>query len=192
MIKQRSPHYFLALELSTQLKEKLTNQQHAIQSLIGQNSYKSWTGFDDYHITLAFFGALNDNQKRLLIDRFASLETRKTFSVRIGALGYFGNQERPRVIWVKVERSAELLALLSAVQHIMTQLNFQVDQRRFVPHITLAKQARYDQINLKLWSEISRLGQNDWLEWIEAVVLYRIESNRTPKYYPEARFRLKG
>jgi 2'-5' RNA ligase len=55
-------------------------------------------------------------------------------------VGSFGGRQRLRVIWVGLEGDVEELAdLADKVENALTPLGFPRENRRFAPHLTLAR-----------------------------------------------------
>lgn len=123
------PRLFVALELTSSVADKL-------QTLVRAANLPStrWAPRSSWHITLHFIGEAR-------IDKVcAALETvsARPFNTNISGLGTFG-RFKPRVLWAGVPRSDELIALHGAVGAALRDAGFPLEDRPYVPHVTLAK-----------------------------------------------------
>ncbi|WP_017473459.1 RNA 2',3'-cyclic phosphodiesterase [Amphibacillus jilinensis] len=191
MGEQITRHYFLALELSDELKKWLRQKQRVLQSIIGEKTYRTWTDQADFHITLAFFGKLTDVEKTTLIDKINQLSPLKSFIIKIGDIGYFGNDHEPRVLWMRAAKNQDIERLLKQINQQMGALNLPIDQRAFCPHVTLAKKATNKWLTDDGWSELAANFVDSFHEKISAMVLYRVQMLHIPRYQCVERFKLE-
>src|SRR5579859_289943 len=129
---------FIALEMNTHLQSHLAGVIHQVaQVLPGVR----WVDMAGIHLTLAFLGELTDER---LNDAIAATEKvaqhTARFSYRLAHLGIFGPPSRPRIIWMGIdEPTASLMQLHRALHRELEQRGFEMDQRPFSPHLTLAR-----------------------------------------------------
>lgn len=176
-------HFFLAVPLPLTIKEMLSLQVKAWKERF---SFNKWVHPQDFHITLAFLGHATAQQIQDLEARIPSaLAGLEPFQLQLSALGTFGKQDSPRILWVGVERSTELDRLQQAVGTACEQIGFQLDKRAFKPHITVAR---------KWTGESSFQLQRDGVEaecWnVNQVVLYQTQLNKLPKYEEVYKFNI--
>ncbi|MEJ2325356.1 MAG: RNA 2',3'-cyclic phosphodiesterase [Chromatiaceae bacterium] len=94
---------------------------------------------DDLHITLAFLGDLNP-KRRTCAERAADAVHGEPFPLLIDRVGYW---PRPRILWCGAsDRPEPLLRLLGDLNRGLRAWGFVPDRRPFVPHVTLARNAR--------------------------------------------------
>ncbi|MBM7542977.1 RNA 2',3'-cyclic phosphodiesterase [Amphibacillus cookii] len=191
MEEQISKHYFLALELSAELKKWLKQKQSMLQSIIGEKTYKTWTDQADFHITLAFFGELTDVEKTTLVHKISQISQLKSFVIKIGDIGYFGHGNQPRVLWMRAAKNQDITRLLKQIHQQMESLNLPIDQRVFCPHITLAKKATHKWLTDDGWSELAANFVDSFQERISTMVLYRVQMQHIPRYQCVERFKLE-
>ena len=91
------------------------------------------------HLTLLFLGDILDEQLPPLVASYRAVAApRAPFEARLARVGAFPSPERPRVVWVGVDRGApELTALHDELARSSMVLGLEVDERPFVPHLTL-------------------------------------------------------
>lgn len=134
-----------------------------------------WTRPENLHFTLAFLG--EQEPGRVDAVREASQEAAlacKPFALRFGGLGAFPEKGRPRVIWIGLSQGAdELTRLQSGLARALAQRGFALEERAFVPHLTLGRVAD----DARLADSAALLGQP--MSWPEAVAVDRIRVMRS-------------
>lgn len=100
----------------------------------------AWVDLMNVHITLFFLGetdpSMTDGLNRGL-ETIASDQL--PFSLQVKGLGYFGSHTSPRVLWAGILENTTVLQLQKEVQALVTQFGFTPEERKFHPHITLAR-----------------------------------------------------
>jgi RNA 2',3'-cyclic 3'-phosphodiesterase len=185
----QSSHYFIALPVSSELKEKFLNWQEQSQDEL---SYKIWPHQADLHITLKFLGAVDQENLEKLRVSLRSIDQPK-FSVTVGSIGTFGKQDKPRVLWAGVENNNLLDDLYKKVELVATSVGFNKEDRPYRPHITLAKKwnGSHEQAeNLKAIKE--NYDKDRFHMNVEEFVLYQIFPSKSPKYENVETFYLRG
>jgi 2'-5' RNA ligase len=130
---------FIACELSTELRQKLARLQ-AFLKLDVQTTIK-WVKPDGIHLTLKFLGnipvASTSDVTKAMTNAAKQISP---FYLEIKTLGAFPNLERVQVIWLGLGGELDKLTLLQQlVESNLIQLGFSAEQRRFKPHLTLAR-----------------------------------------------------
>ena len=92
---------------------------------------------ENLHLTLAF---LDDRRPGELEDLVSELDARPqpAFPVRVSGVGAFGGA-RPRSVHAVVAAEPGLSALHASVRRAAAAAGFPLPQRRFTPHVTLAR-----------------------------------------------------
>lgn len=129
---------FIALEMNTALQchlEGITRQ--VAQALPGVR----WLDPAGIHLTLAFLGELDDEQLSEAMNASATAARQvKAFSYRLSRLGIFGSPRQPRIIWMGIEEpSGSLIQLHRMLNQELERRGFEIDERPFSPHLTLAR-----------------------------------------------------
>jgi 2'-5' RNA ligase len=93
------------------------------------------------HLTLHFFGEVDDGSVRRLVDLWNDPGIGgPPLHVSFGGLGKFPEQGSPRVIWIGIgEGAARVCAYQRMLESRIAALGFREDPRGFSPHITLAR-----------------------------------------------------
>lgn len=135
---------FIALEMNEALRRFLGE-------IIGQISQElpdlRWVDPPGIHLTLAFLGYLTDERLDSAIDAVrVAAQQAVPFDYRLKGLGIFGSKSQPRVIWMGIEDLPSGKIQGSPLQHVHRVLTkelelrgFEVEQRPFSPHLTLAR-----------------------------------------------------
>jgi 2'-5' RNA ligase len=127
---------FVALKIPSEAREKLVGLIDALRAVSPQTR---WVRTESLHITLKFIGELPET--RLAATRGALNGIRSNQPIRLDfrGIGFFPNENTPRVLWVGVEASPNLEALCTDVDLAMETLGIVREQRAFSPHLTLAR-----------------------------------------------------
>jgi RNA 2',3'-cyclic 3'-phosphodiesterase len=72
----------------------------------------------------------------------AAVAAAKPFDVTLGGFGAFPDEERPRVVWIGVERHPALELLANDVERALAPLGFEAELRPFAPHLTIGRTRR--------------------------------------------------
>jgi RNA 2',3'-cyclic 3'-phosphodiesterase len=97
-----------------------------------------WVDPDNFHLTLRFIGETGEDVAAD-IDAALSRVKARPFTVQLAGIGLFASGERPRTLWVGVERRPELTALRDKVEQALIRTGLPPEPRKFAPHVTLAR-----------------------------------------------------
>lgn len=129
---------FIALEIPEDSKKELKNLQENLKIILPQAKL---TDPEKLHLTIAFIGEQPDQSKMRFMEviKKAAEETSR-FAVIPAYLDGFPHRHNAKTLWVGVKGDVDKLYLLR--HHIkdgLKKLHLDVDERRYVPHIALAK-----------------------------------------------------
>jgi 2'-5' RNA ligase len=181
---------FLAIDINpgSALLDAYDNIRHTLRM-----EKINWVRKDQMHLTLAFLGDTKEEILPALISGMDSVEkARHSFSLTLAGLGVFRNIHDPRVIWAGCKADPEFQLIKLETDKILRNLDFEVEDRPFSPHLTLGR--------IKSMRHLNHLAQligvyKDAIfqtEAIRQVVLY--ESRLTPdgpEYTPVRKFVLE-
>jgi RNA 2',3'-cyclic 3'-phosphodiesterase len=97
-----------------------------------------WVDPGNFHLTLRFIGEITEDRAADVDDALARLRARR-FILQLAGTGVFGGSDKPRNLWVGVERSAELIALRDKIEYALIRAGLPPEPRKFTPHVTLAR-----------------------------------------------------
>lgn len=105
-----------------------------------------WIDVENYHITLRFIGDVEGHVADEIANALDRVR-RPEFTMALRGVGAFGSK-KPHSLWAGVSASPDLNALQAEIERICQRLGLPADQRKFVPHVTLArlKSAKADDV----------------------------------------------
>jgi len=180
---------FIAIDVAV---EKPLSDKWAELKLLLRNDSIKWVDDRLLHLTLFFLG----DTSSVIVNGISSklqLELKKipAFNLNLQGLGFFGNSRSPRVLWVGVSRSEQLMQLHSTVINCVSVFGFDVADEKFSPHLTLGR-IKHVVSSDKL---ISLINQSKGLQFqqviIDKVTFYQsILRPEEPIYKPLSEFKL--
>ena len=129
---------FVAVNFPPNVKAALGR---VISELRRHPAQAKWVEAGSIHLTLQFLGNIGYGQVPEIVGALEKCcRESEPFYVKLSGTGVFPSPVKPRVLWVGVEeRSGRLAALHRCVQYRLAELGFKPEERRFVPHLTLAR-----------------------------------------------------
>ncbi|WP_019960294.1 RNA 2',3'-cyclic phosphodiesterase [Woodsholea maritima] len=101
-----------------------------------------WRRRDQFHITLAFFGELDERRAEALDSELARID-QSPFEIQLKGAGHFGRTE-PHALWLGVEDNSALHDLAGRVERRARALGLDMEKRVYRPHVTIAYLRRPD------------------------------------------------
>jgi len=99
-----------------------------------------WVQADALHVTLKFLGEVApERADEIAAALDAAVGAARPFDVALGGVGAFPSLDRPRVVWLGVERHPALELLANDVETALQPFGFEAELRPFQPHITLGR-----------------------------------------------------
>ncbi len=134
--------FFIALDIPQESKDQIKKVQVSIKELIPEARI---TDNDKLHITLAFIGDQpEDLQQKLEQAMNQAVADLSPFTLTPSYLDGFPTIHHPNILWVGVKGDVDKLLIINErVRDGLRALQIQVDQRRFIPHIAIAKLSNY-------------------------------------------------
>ena len=131
---------FIAVELPEETKRELSHVQEGLKRACGYCPAR-WVAPDSIHLTLSFLGDVPilkiDGIKDALTQVGADF---KTFDLSLDGVGAFPNLERPHVVWVGLGGdTGKLSSMQKKLEGLLALLGFNLENRPFSPHLTLAR-----------------------------------------------------
>jgi 2'-5' RNA ligase len=122
---------FVGIEFPPELKLRLS-------LLCSGISGAKWVDPGNFHLTLRFIGEIAEDRAADVDDALVRLRARR-FALKLAGTGVFGGGDKPRSLWVGVERGPELLALRDKIEQALIRAGLPPEPRKFAPHVTLAR-----------------------------------------------------
>ena len=120
-----------ALGVAQQRERELREQVDAVR----------WARPETLHLTVHFFGQIDEQQAAAALELVTPIATRTApFDVCLDQLGAFPQRGAPRVLWLGSRRDvAPLTALALECRAVLGAAGFEVDERRYHPHCTIGR-----------------------------------------------------
>jgi 2'-5' RNA ligase len=121
---------FIGIEFPPELKLRLSMLETSIAGA-------KWVDPGNLHLTLRFIGEVGEDVAADIDEALVRVRGRR-FTLQLSGTGVFGGN-RPRALWVGVERHPELVALRDRIEQALIRIGLEPEQRKFAPHVTLAR-----------------------------------------------------
>ena len=145
---------FVALEMPHSVN-------HGLIGLCQGVSDAKWADIAPFHLTIRFIGDVDDGLLEDIQNALANIET-PAFDLALKGVGYFPPRGPAKILWAGIEEAPLLLRLRGQVTATLETIGLEPEQRKFAPHITLAR--------LKRGPATTRVG-----EFLETHALFRTE-----------------
>lgn len=148
--------FFIALDIPSENIPQFQAIQDRLSKLIPQVRI---TDLDKIHLTLAFLGEQPDD----LQVKLTEIITKATagipiFEVTPAYIDGFPNIHHPNILWVGVKGDIDKILLIREyIKDGLASLHLPVDERRFVPHITIAKFSSEYSIDSNLEQKLEKI-----------------------------------
>ncbi len=129
---------FIAISLPEELKAKISGIQEKLKAA---GADVSWTRPEGMHLTLKFFGEIEDRRIPKIEKALdMAVDGISPFTLSVSGMGMFPDMRRPRVVWIGLkEDGGNLLRLNKCVEEELKKIGFPPEERRFTPHTTLGR-----------------------------------------------------
>lgn len=129
---------FIAFDTPEEIRGEILKLQDRLRS---SDADVRWESSGKFHVTIKFLGDVRDSHMAGVLSRIAgAVKGRPPFAVTYQRLGAFPDRKRPRVIWLGCENTdGTLLAMKEALDRELQPLGFEIEERRFHPHVTLGR-----------------------------------------------------
>ncbi|WP_286923341.1 MULTISPECIES: RNA 2',3'-cyclic phosphodiesterase [Lysinibacillus] len=176
-------HFFIAVPLPLSIKTTLKEKCEMLKTNL---HFKRWVHLEDYHITLAFLGNADLEQLQIVLGEIKeSLRKLPSFELKIRGLDIFGRKEYPRILWASIFESQPLNNVRDIVYKECVKAGFDLDNKPFVPHITVAR--KWNETHGKMPIDLVMTEELELPKFlVEEVVLYETKFEEIPKYHRKA------
>src|SRR5579871_4609423 len=122
---------FVGLALPQSLKDRLAPLMSGLPGA-------RWVPPENLHLTLRFVGEVDEREAALLDEALTTVE-RSPFELQVAGCGIFAQRRGPEAVWIGVTSTPPLVDLQAAVERAAVRAGLAPEEKRFRPHITLAR-----------------------------------------------------
>jgi 2'-5' RNA ligase len=146
---------FAALPLPPEIADGLRRRQGGVPGA-------RWSRLENLHITLRFFGELNETTAADLHEALATIDS-APFDIELAGVGAFGEGPDVRSVWAGVTPSEALTQFAKRCETAARRCGLKPEPRVFRPHVTLAYLKRAPAHKVAAWiAEHNLLHSPSW------------------------------
>jgi RNA 2',3'-cyclic 3'-phosphodiesterase len=127
---------FVALEIPRAVRDNLAT---LIGDLRTVDPKARWVRPENIHMTLKFMGETPPEKVENIRGALSEVQSKRGVELHFRGLGFFPNAKRPNVLWTGIDASPNLPSLAGDIERSLEKLGFPLEQRPFVPHLTIAR-----------------------------------------------------
>lgn len=129
---------FIALDLPKEVKTYLSQ---IIEDMKSKGANIKWVTADNIHLTMKFLGNTEPSKVDLIKNALNNtIKITKPIETNLSILGGFPNLNKPRVIWIDIEKNRELIIRTAKdIETSLTDVGFETENKKFTPHLTLGR-----------------------------------------------------
>ena len=133
---------FIAINFNTDTRSRLLAMRDELSS---RSQRGNFTALENLHLTLAFIGEVNPKK----LDTVKAIMDTVTFEPFTATIERLGTFSRGTLWWAGLREDKPLMDLQSEVEHKLALGGFEMDGRKYSPHITLGREVL---TNAKPWN----------------------------------------
>jgi 2'-5' RNA ligase len=130
---------FVAIELDEKFRRRLIDLQESLRVVAPEVSF---TKPDNLHLTLKFIGEIEEAKLPALCEVLEGIQKPGQFTLNLTGLDLLPERGPIRILAAAVDGGEKLLALQAAIEEACATQNIPKENRRYRPHITLARARR--------------------------------------------------
>ena len=177
---------FLAIEVPVPVLKRIEKIQEDLKS---SDPDVRWVSPDKIHLTLKFFGNIEESQTDSIMSAIAKpVQSTQPFQVKVRGTGAFPNPKNPRVLWVGLTEGKEALIFLQKqLEGSLEKNGFQPEDRSFNPHLTLGR-VKSGRGKGALAAKIEKYKEEEFGEFqVEGVILFKSDLKPSGPVYTALR-----
>lgn len=126
---KHNSHFFIAVPIEEDQKGIIQNW---LENRKDNLPFQSWVHQEDYHITLAFLGHVDSNDRLKLLSEHVKdkISKQSPFELLLKGIDVFGKKDAPRIFWAGIEDSSPLHYLQKQVFNACIATGFIHTQKR--------------------------------------------------------------
>jgi 2'-5' RNA ligase len=128
---------FVALDIADEIRASIGRYVEGVQNFAPE---ARWVKEESMHVTLKFIGEQSDTTLESIKQALSTVGGRCA-SITFRGYGFFPTAKSARVFWIGMEAGPELASLAAEIDEKLAPLGVPREQRKFSPHLTLARSA---------------------------------------------------
>lgn len=169
----------------------LDEAETALADIRGELPDLRWAPAERMHLTLAFYGDVDERTAERLRERLARATARYgVLALELAGAGAFPSPGKARVFWLGVQGDTEpLVRLAGSLGAAGRRVGLEVDERRYRPHLTVGRARRPCDVR----AQVQRLAAYQGQAWQAAkIALVRSHLGPAPRYETVATWPFAG
>jgi 2'-5' RNA ligase len=132
---------FVALEIPAAVRDNLAALIKELRELSTKvvDKRPRWVRRENLHVTLKFIGEVSPAKLEGIRGALSAIRTESPVEITFRGLGFFPNEQHPRVLWAGLDVSANLSPLAADIDGALETQGIPCERRAFTPHLTLAR-----------------------------------------------------
>lgn len=174
---------FLAIEIPDKIKDKLNNQLKELKNFYPQFN---WVSKENFHITLYFFGEVNDENKikKIINDLVWDQEDFYLYSFNLDVF-----VRNNLIIYLNFYREKKIENLAQLIKSKFQNNNLM--EKKFIPHLTIARSSKSSKQQYFALKRVLKQINIEINFLVDKIVLYQsILTNKKPIYKKLTTFNL--
>lgn len=169
---------FVAIDLHNNIKDVFRSVQAVLKS---SNADVKWTNPDSLHLTLKFLGNISQEEVVAVKTTLDKISLKfKSFEISLMNIGGFPRLDKPRVIWLGIDKGcSELESLAADLEDAFAGCGFKAEDRRFTAHLTLGRTRSSKGVSDLISKIKSYELKSHAVSPVDKIILY--QSTLTPK-----------
>lgn len=144
---------FAALHVPEEIARAIQHRQTGVPGA-------RWRPAEALHVTLRFFGELNEPVAADLDDALAAVRA-PAFDLRLQAAGAFGEHDHMHAVWAGVAENPALRRLAVKCETAARRTGLKAESRTYRPHVTLAYLRHAEPPKVAAWVQANNLLKSE-------------------------------
>jgi 2'-5' RNA ligase len=168
---------FIAISLPDKIHDNLSVINAKLKRDLPEGIIR-WVNVTNIHLTLKFLGEIpKADADRLKTNLESLVGCHLPFELSVEGIGVFPNLRRPRVVWIGVRDSSELIRLQDTVERVTQDMGYAAEERKFSAHLTLGRVSQY--INPQQLLQFSKVISNSSVGGMGSFIVKSIDIYRS-------------
>ncbi len=169
---------FIALDLPEPIKDQIYTLYKTF--FRKYTPFIKWVKKENLHLTLKFLGSITDEKITEIKNILAKINDH--YHLIIDSFGVFPTNRMPRVFWIGLEDgNKQLEQCFNLLEGELQKIGFAKEERRFVPHLTIARLKIKNNFELKEFEKIKEEFEKRFVQLkkenfqVEKITLFKSE-----------------